>query len=62
MTAETPSAHATSTPAGGPFPPAEIDTLHALDREAGRNIVVLLGGLFIVGLILYSFVYLWVRG
>ena len=43
------------------FPPAEIETLHALDREAARNIVCLLGGLFIVGLILYTFVAIWVH-
>ncbi len=56
------ASEAVSTHSGSaPFPPEEIETLHALDREAGRNIVGLLGGLFIVGLILYSFVYLWVR-
>src|SRR5947208_16934685 len=27
----------------GPFPPAEVETLHSLDREAARNIVCLLG-------------------
>jgi hypothetical protein len=43
------------------FPPAEIETLHSLDREAARNIVCLLGGLFIVGLILYTFVAIWVH-
>jgi hypothetical protein len=55
------AAHGTAG-AAAPFRPQEIDTLHALDREAGRNIVGLLGGLFIVGLILYTLVYLWVRG
>jgi hypothetical protein len=44
----------------GPFPPAEVETLHSLDREAARNIVCLLGGLFIVGLILYICVAIWV--
>jgi len=44
-----------------PFPPAEIQTLHSLDREAARNIVCLLGGLFIVGLLLYTFVAIWVH-
>ena len=44
-----------------PFPPAEIETLHSLDREAARNIVCLLGGLFIVGLILYTCVAIWVH-
>jgi len=44
-----------------PFPPAEIETLHSLDREAARNIVCLLGGLFIVGLLLYTFVAIWVH-
>ena len=44
-----------------PFPPAEVETLHSLDREAARNIVCLLGGLFIVGLVLYTFVAIWVH-
>lgn len=44
-----------------PFPPAEIETLHSLDREAARNIVCLLAGLFIIGLILYTCVALWVH-
>jgi hypothetical protein len=57
VASEAVSTHGTSAP----FPPEKIETLHALDREAGRNIVGLLGGLFIVGLILYSLVYLWVR-
>ncbi len=67
MTQESSAGHGTSSEAAGtaggpaPFPPQEIESLHALDREAGRNIVVLLGGLFVVGLILYLFVYLWVR-
>jgi hypothetical protein len=41
------------------FPPAELELLHASDREAARNIVCLLGGLFIVGILLYTFVCLW---
>jgi hypothetical protein len=67
MTQESSAGHETSSggvgTAGGeaPFPQEEIESLHALDREAGRNIVGLLGGLFVVGLILYLFVYLWVR-
>lgn len=43
------------------FPPAELEGLHTADREAARNIVCLLGGLFIVGLILYTFVAIWVH-
>jgi hypothetical protein len=62
MTQESNSSPATAA-AGGPmpFPPAEIETLHSQDREAARNIVCLLGGLFIVGLILYTFVAIWVH-
>ncbi len=43
------------------FPPAELESLHVADREAARNIVCLLGGLFVVGLILYTFVAIWVH-
>jgi hypothetical protein len=35
--------------------------LQVADREAARNIVCLLGGLFIVGLILYTLVAIWVH-
>jgi hypothetical protein len=42
------------------FPPAELESLHLEDREAARNIVCLLAGLFIVGLVLYTFVCIWV--
>ena len=62
MTQESPAGHGAASGAAAPFPPDEIAALRALDWEAGRNIVVLLAGLFIVGLILYSFVFLWVRG
>jgi len=41
------------------FPPAELELLHSSDREAARNIVCLLGGLFIVGILLYTSVCLW---
>jgi hypothetical protein len=41
------------------FPPAEVESLHLADREAARNIVCELGGLFIVGLVLYLFVCIW---
>jgi hypothetical protein len=62
MTQETNSSPATTSEgAHMPFPPAEIETLHSLDREAARNIVCLLGGLFIVGLLLYTFVAIWVH-
>ena len=61
MTKATNSSPATTSAGAGPFPPAEIDTLHSLDREAARNIVCLLGGLFIVGLVLYIFVAIWVH-
>jgi len=42
-----------------PFPPTEVESLHLADREAARNIVCELGGLFIVGLLLYLFVCIW---
>jgi hypothetical protein len=41
------------------FPSAELESLHVADREAARNIVCLLGGLFIVGIVLYTFVCIW---
>ena len=41
------------------FPPAELELMHAEDREAARNIVCLLGGLFVVGILLYTSVCLW---
>jgi len=41
------------------FPPAELELLQSSDREAARNIVCLLGGLFIVGILLYASVCLW---
>jgi len=60
MTQESNSSPGKAGGEAGPFPPAEVETLHSLDREAARNIVCLLGGLFIVGLILYIFVAIWV--
>jgi hypothetical protein len=42
-----------------PFPPAEVESLHFSDREAARNIVCELAGLFIVGIVLYTFVCIW---
>ena len=41
------------------FPSSEVEILHVEDREAARNIVCLLAGLFIVGLVLYTFVCIW---
>jgi hypothetical protein len=59
MTEPNPNEHAAGTQTL--FPPAELESLHTADREAARNIVCLLGGLFIVGLILYIFVAIWVH-
>jgi hypothetical protein len=61
MTQEGNSSPARTGAEAMPFPPAEIETLHSLDREAARNIVCLLGGLFIIGLILYICVAIWVH-
>jgi hypothetical protein len=35
---------------------AELQTLHNSDKEAGRNIVVLMTGVFLCGLIGYSII------
>ncbi len=62
LSQESTSNQGAAAPGGpSPFPPAEVEALHSLDREAARNIVCLLGGLFIVGLILYTFVAIWVH-
>jgi hypothetical protein len=42
------------------FPPDEWRALQAEDRQAARNIVCLMTGVFIVGLILYSGIAIWV--
>jgi hypothetical protein len=61
MTESATKSHETDGVSGGQnlFPPAELEGLHVADREAARNIVCLLGGLFIVGLVLYTFVCIW---
>ena len=63
MTESATKSHEADGVSGGQtlFPPAELESLHVADREAARNIVSLLGGLFIVGLILYTLVALWVH-
>jgi hypothetical protein len=42
--------------AENPFTSSEIATLHAADRVAGRNIVLLMLGIFTIGLVLYGVV------
>jgi hypothetical protein len=42
------------------FSPDEWRALQAEDRQAARNIVCLMTGVFIVGLILYSGIAIWV--
>ena len=61
MTEAATPAHGANATADGQtvFPPAELETLHSSDREAARNIVCLLGGLFIVGIVLYTLVCIW---
>jgi len=61
MTKSTNSSSGTTNTGAAPFPPAEIETLHSLDREAARNIVCLLAGVFSIGLVLYIFVAIWVH-
>ncbi len=42
------------------FPPEEWRALQAEDRQAARNIVCLMTGVFITGLILYLGIAIWV--
>jgi hypothetical protein len=42
------------------FPPDEWRALQAEDRQAARNIVCLMTGVFITGLILYLGIAIWV--
>jgi hypothetical protein len=52
-----PGAAGGHSPAGGSqavFSPGDIVKLQTEDRQAARNIVVLLTGVFITGLILYT--------
>jgi hypothetical protein len=37
-----------------PFPAAEVESFHAADRQATRNIIGLMGGIFTIGLLLYA--------
>ena len=50
--------HATGT--ASPFSETELHQLHSEDVAGGKAIVVLIGGIFIVGVVLYSFVAWWV--
>jgi hypothetical protein len=36
------------------FPAAEWESFQAADRQAARNIIVLMGGIFSIGLLLYA--------
>jgi hypothetical protein len=42
------------------FSPAELDALRAEDKLAATMIVALMTGIFVVGLVLYTFVCIWV--
>ncbi len=46
--------HVTST--GHELTDSELATLHTLDRQAARHIVLLLTSVFLVGVALYSFI------
>jgi hypothetical protein len=48
--------HSTSAHSSDTLTDAELHELHAADKEAGRNIVVLMTGVFLAGLIGYSIV------
>jgi hypothetical protein len=52
-----PAEHGTAT---APFSETELHTLHSEDVASGKAIVVLMAGIFIVGLVLYTFVAWWV--
>jgi hypothetical protein len=50
------------THAGQPyFPATEWESFQAADRQAARNIIVLMGGIFSIGLLLYATVCLLVH-
>jgi hypothetical protein len=44
------------------FPPAEVAVLRTDDAAAGKHIVVLMFGIFLLGLIGYTLIDLWVAG
>jgi hypothetical protein len=50
-----------TAPTGHELTDAELAVLHALDRQAARHIVLLLTSIFIIGVVLYSFI-AWVVG
>jgi len=52
-----PAQHGTVT---APFSDTDLRQLHAEDVAGGRAIVILMGSIFVVGLVLYSFVAWWV--
>ena len=67
MTHASPSGHETSghgssavAPSQTYFAPAEWEALRAEDRQAARNIVCLMTGVFIAGLIGYLGIAIWV--
>ena len=52
-----PASPVNATPSGPTlFPTGEWETLQTSDREAARNIVVLMTGVFILGLIGYTII------
>ncbi len=48
------------TPAALPFSPAEIESFHRADRSAAGAVVVLMSGIFSLGLVGYTSVCLWI--
>ena len=51
-----PASHGAASTTESPFGPAELATLHAEDRAAARNIVVLMLVIFLIGITLYGVV------
>lgn len=51
--------HATG-PTASPFTPEELEQLHSDDRHAGGAVLVLMAGIFAIGLVLYLGVAVWV--
>jgi hypothetical protein len=58
------SQHATTVPSGGtaslPFSEQEWQRLRSEDLQGGKAIILLMGSIFIIGLVLYLFVAWWV--
>jgi hypothetical protein len=56
----TPAAHAPDWQ--GLFTPAEVEAFHQDDRKAAASIIVLMAGIFTLGLFGYIGVCMWVSG